>query len=131
MRAMSVSHEVELRLLALNVAVSLLGMGIAYKKFRFYDLSSHKEAKGIVYNKFYVDEVYDFLFVRSIKKLSEFIAVSLDVNIVDRFIMGLSHGFIKLGHMVAVVQNANVRFYALIMMLGISAASCYLIWAVE
>ncbi|WP_263832073.1 NADH-quinone oxidoreductase subunit L [Sulfurospirillum oryzae] len=127
MRVLHVSHETELQLLALNVAVSLLGIGIAYKKFRFYDLSKHEEAKGIIYHKFYVDEVYDFLFVRSIQKLSEFIAVSLDVNLVDRFIMGLSHGFIKLGHVVAIVQNAHVRFYALIMMLGISVASCYLI----
>ncbi|AOO64296.1 NADH-quinone oxidoreductase subunit L [Sulfurospirillum halorespirans] len=131
MRAISVSHETEWLLLGLNVAISLLGIGIAYQKFYGYDLSSHKEAKGIVYNKFYIDEIYDVLFVRSIRKLSEFIAVGLDVNIVDRVIMGLSHGFIKLGHVVALVQNANVRFYALIMMLGISVASCYLIWAVE
>ncbi|WP_333803261.1 NADH-quinone oxidoreductase subunit L [Sulfurospirillum sp.] len=127
MRALHVNHETEWMLLSLNIAVSLLGIGIAYKKFRFYDLSSHKEVKGIVYNKFYVDEVYDFLFVRSIRKLSEFIAVSLDVNLVDRIVMGLSHNFIRLGHILALVQNANVRFYALIMMLGISAASCYLI----
>jgi NADH-quinone oxidoreductase subunit L len=131
MRALHVSHETEWLLLGLNVAISLLGIGIAYQKFYGYDLSRHKEAKGIVYNKFYIDEIYDVLFVRSIRKLSEFIAVGVDVNIVDRVIMGLSHGFIKLGHVVALVQNANVRFYALIMMLGISVASCYLIWAVE
>jgi NADH-quinone oxidoreductase subunit L len=128
-RALHVKHETEWMLLGLNIAVSLLGIGIAYKKFRFYDLSKHKEAtQGIVYNKFYVDELYNLLFVRSLQKLSEFIAVNLDVNLVDRFIMGLSHGFIKLGNVVGVVQNANVRFYALIMMLGISAASCYLIF---
>lgn len=131
MRILHVSHETEWLLLGLNVTVSLIGIGIAYQKFYGYDLSSHKEAKGIVYNKFYIDEIYDVLFVRSIRKLSEFIAVGLDVNIVDRVIMGMSHGFIKLGHVVALVQNANVRFYALIMMLGISVASCYLIWAVE
>lgn len=129
MRAVHVSHETEWWLLALNVAISLLGIGIAYKKFSAYDFSKHQElTKGVVYNKFYVDEVYDFLFVRSIKKLSEFFAVNLDVNIVDRFIMGLSYGVIKLGHLVALVQNAHVRLYALIMMLGISAASCYLIY---
>ena len=127
MRALHVSHETEWWLLGLNVAVSLLGIGIAYKKFRFYDLSKHKEIKGIVYNTFYVNEFYDLLFVRSIKKLSEFIALNLDVNLVDRFIMGLSHRFIRLGHVVALIQNANIRFYALIMMLGISVASCYLI----
>jgi len=131
MRALHVSHETEWLLLGLNVAISLLGIGIAYKKFYAYDLSRHKEAHGIVYNKFYVDELYDILFVRSLRKLSEFIAVGLDVNIVDRVIMGMSHGFIKLGHVVALVQNANVRFYALIMMLGVSVASCYLIWMVE
>jgi len=130
-RVLHVNHETEWLLLALNVCVSLLGIGIAYKKFYAYDLSKHKEATGIVYNKFYVDEIYDVLFVRSLRKLSEFIAVSLDVNIVDRFIMGLSHDFIKLGHMVALVQNANVRFYALIMMVGVSVASCYLIWMVD
>lgn len=130
-RALHVSHETEWFLLGLNVAVSLLGIGIAYRTFYAYDLSKHTEASGIVYNKFYVDELYDLLFVRSIKKLSEWIAVGLDMNVVDRVVMGLSHGFIKLGHVVALVQNANVRFYALIMMLGISVASCYLIWAVN
>lgn len=126
-RALHVSHETEWLLLALNIAVSLLGIGIAYNKFRFYDLGRHRESEGIIYHKFYVDELYDFLFVRSIKKLSEFIAVSLDTNIVDALIMKMSHGVIQVGKWISVMQNANVRFYALVMVLGISVTSFYLI----
>ena len=51
----------------------------------------------------------------------------MDVNVVDAVVMGLSRGFIRIGYFVSVVQNAHVRFYASIMMLGVSAIALYLI----
>lgn len=126
-RALHVSHQTEWILLGINILISLLGIALAYRKFRFYDFTCKETLSGWVYNKFYIDELYDLLFVRSLKKLSEFIAVSVDINSVDRVIMGFSHGFIKVGKLIAVVQNANVRLYALVMILGVSACSIYLI----
>lgn len=122
-----VMFSTESLLLAINIVAALLGVVIAYKKFRFYDLTVPYKPQGIVYHKFYVDEAYERWIVRPIERLSVWFSINVDIQIVDRIVMGLSRGFIRLGHWVAIVQNANVRFYALIMMLGVSAASCYLI----
>ena len=129
-KVLHVSHETEWWLLALNIGVALLGILVAYKRFYRYDLSKQKEEHGLIYNKFFIDEVYDFLFVRSIQKLSVVFAVSLDKERVDRLVMALSRGVISLGHKVAWVQSAHVRFYAMGMIFGISAMSCYLLWVV-
>jgi len=126
-RGLHVSHQTEWMLIALNVIVSFVGIGVAYLKFGHYDLRNIPVISGVIAHKFYVDELYDCLFVRSISKLSERLAVGVDVNTVDAVVMGLSRGFIRLGRLVAIVQNANVRLYAGVMILGISAMALYLI----
>jgi NADH-quinone oxidoreductase subunit L len=114
-------------LIGLNILVSCAGIALAYVKFRHYDLRKLPLLGGIIEHKFYVDELYDVLFVRSISKLSERLAVGVDINTVDALVMGLSRGFIRLGRFVSIMQNANVRLYAAIMMLGVSAMALYLI----
>ncbi len=126
-RGLHVSHQTEWILIALNILVSLVGIGIAYVKFGQYDLRKMPAMKGVIAHKFYVDEFYDKLFVRPLSHLSEWFAIGVDVNKVDAIVMGLSRGFIRLGRLVAVVQNANVRLYAGVMILGISAMALYLI----
>jgi len=126
-RALHVSHETEWMLIAVNCLVSAVGIAVAYKRFAHYDLRTPLRLEGMIFNKFYVDELYNILFVRSIARLSELLAVSIDVKSVDRIVMGLSHGFIRIGHMLAIVQNAHVRFYAGVMVLGVSAMALYLI----
>lgn len=126
-QSLHVSHQTEWILLCVNVGVSLLGITLAYKKFRFYDFKTKLDFKGLVYHKFYIDEIYDVLFVQSLKKLSEFIATTIDIKIVDRAIMGFSYGLMRVGKLIGVAQNANVRLYAFVMMLGVSSISFYLI----
>jgi len=126
-RGLHVSHATEWLLIALNITVSLVGIGVAYVRFGRYDLRNKPIIKGVIAHKFYVDELYDVLFVRSISRLSEQLAVGVDINKVDAIVMGLSRGFIRLGRLVAIVQNANVRLYAGVMMLGVSAIALYLI----
>ncbi len=125
--AFHLSHVVEEILIVLNVVAALLGIAIAYRKFRFYDRRVAYKPEGIVYRKFYVDELYDVLFVQSIQRLSRFIAETTDKKLVDRVVMGMSRGFIAAGNRIAWVQNASVRLYAFIMIAGIGAASCYLL----
>lgn len=125
--AFHLSHVVEEILIALNVVAALLGIAIAYRKFRFYDRRVAYKPEGIVYRKFYVDELYDVLFVQSIQRLSRFIAETMDKKLVDRVVMGMSRGFVAAGTRIAWVQNASVRLYAFIMIAGIGAASCYLL----
>ena len=127
-RALHVSHETEWMLLAVNIAISFLGIGLAYMKFKNFDLSKAVVLEGVVYHKFYIDELYDKVFVQPLKRLSERITVNVDVQVVNAVVMGLSHGFLRLGSIIAVVQNANVRFYAFVMILGASSICMYLIF---
>ncbi|MDD3344308.1 MAG: NADH-quinone oxidoreductase subunit L [Sulfurospirillaceae bacterium] len=127
-RASHVSHETEWMLLGLNITVSMIGIGLAYRKFKNYDLSKETLLEGVVYHKFYIDEMYDKFFVQPLRRLSERISVSVDVEVVNAFVMALSYGFVRIGKVIAVVQNANVRFYAFVMILGASSICAYLIF---
>ncbi len=125
--SLHVAHNTELILMAVNILAALLGISIAYKKFFNYDMSVVPQYQGLVWNKFYIDEIYDRYIVQKIKSLSLFISYKIDNNIIDKIVMGLSHGFIKGGHYVSRLQNANTRFYAFIMLIGLSVISTYLI----
>lgn len=126
-KALHVSHSSELILMGLNILAAFIGIFIAYKKFFTYSLKELPVFSGIVWNKFYIDEIYQKLIVESVKKLSLFISYKLDIKIIDAAIMGLSYGFIKTGKIVSTLQSANTRNYAFFMMLGVSIISTYLI----
>ncbi|WP_294961070.1 NADH-quinone oxidoreductase subunit L [Sulfurimonas sp.] len=125
--SLHIDHTTESVLMLINVLAALVGIFIAYKKFYKYDMTKVPKFSGMIWNKFYIDEIYDVLFVRSIKRLSSFIAMEIDIKIIDSLLMGLSSKFISIGHLVARVQNANTRFYAFVMLCGISLISIYLI----
>jgi len=121
-----VSHQSELILIGINIFAAILGIYIAYKKFYKYDMRVVPKFTGMIWNKFYIDEIIDKIFVQGLKKLSIFIAIRLDVNIIDALVMGASKEFIKTGHFVSKMQSANTRIYALIMLIGLSVISSYL-----
>jgi len=126
-----VTHNTELILMGANILAAFIGIFIAYKKFYMYDMKKVPEFTGVVWNKFYIDEIYNKLVVDSIKHLSVFISFKIDINIIDKVVMGLSRSFIRTGQFVSKMQNANTRFYAFTMIVGISAISTYLILVIR
>jgi len=122
-----VEHSTEIALMMGNVLAAFVGIFIAYKKFYMYDMKEVPKFSGIVWNKFYIDEIYNVLIIKKIKRLSLFISLKIDKNIIDHIVMGLSRNFIKTGSYVAKMQTANTRFYALTFLMGLSAISTYLI----
>ncbi len=125
--SLHVTHNTELILMTVNILAAIIGLSIAYKKFFNYDMKKIPQYEGMIWNKFYIDEIYDRFIVQKMKKLSIFISYKLDVNVIDMVVMNLSHGFIKGGHFISKLQNANTRFYAFSMLLGVSIISTYLI----
>lgn len=126
-KALHVEHIQEISLMVISVLVGLIGIVMAYVKFYRYDFNQEIKVGGIVYDKFYIDEIYDTLFVKGLQKLSVFISVVVDDNIIDRAVMSISNGFIDLGRRVGRMQSANTRAYAFFMLVGISSFSLYLI----
>ena len=119
-------HITEYVLMALSVIVASTGIMAAYAKYANFDVSKPENETGLIGNKFYIDEIYNVLFVQSTKKLSTFIDKVIDEKIIDAFIMNSSIGFVNIGKKVAMIQNANVRFYAAFMLIGMTCVFIYL-----
>ena len=119
-------HITEYVLMALSVIVAATGIMAAYAKYANFDVSKPENETGLIGNKFYIDEIYNVLFVQSSKKLSTFIDKVIDEKIIDAFIMNSSIGFVNIGKKVAMIQNANVRFYAAFMLIGMTCVFIYL-----
>jgi NADH-quinone oxidoreductase subunit L len=110
----------------LSVVVAALGIFVAYKKYANYDLEKPELEVGFVGRKLYVDEIYDAIFVKGAKALSRLFDKVIDDKIIDAAIMKSSNLFLNTGKKVATLQNANVRFYAVFMLLGMTFAFIYL-----
>ncbi|OCL87632.1 NADH-quinone oxidoreductase subunit L [Aliarcobacter thereius] len=125
-KTITLTHSTEYILMILSVVVAAIGIFIAYKKYAKYDLEKPELETGFIGRKLYIDELYDLVFVKTSKALSVFIDKVLDTKIIDAFIMKCSVGFVAIGRKVALIQNANVRYYAAFMLLGMTFVFVYL-----
>lgn len=120
------SYTIEFGLMILNTVVALAGIYIAYKKFAGINLQNEAKIDGLIYHKFYIDEIYDALIVKNIQRLSWLIYAVFDKKFIDGTVMMIAKSFYHLGELVAVLQNGNVRFYAFSMLFGASLFFIYL-----
>ena len=104
-----------------------MGAFVAYKRYAHFDLETREDESGLIYNKFYIDELYDKVFVKNMQRISTFFGDTIDANILDKYLMKSAKGFMNIGEHLRFLQNGNVRYYAFYMLLGISAISTYLI----
>ncbi len=79
-------------------------------------------------NKWYIDELYDFIFVKQIKKIGTFFWKTGDLRIIDKF------GPDGISKMIKIISNKASRFqtgyiydYAFVMLIGLSILLTYLI----
>ncbi|MBE0492444.1 MAG: NADH-quinone oxidoreductase subunit L [Sulfurospirillum sp.] len=130
-KPLHVGHTTEFMLMGLNVLAACVGIFIAYKKFFTCDLSIEHTMRGWAADKFYVDELYEKIFIQPYKILSQFIGNVLDLKIIDAVVMNSSLGFIKVGRFVSRMQSANTNFYALMMIGGLSVLCTYFLIVLE
>ena len=83
--------------------------------------------KNVVINKFYIDEIYEFLIVKPLLLLSQLIDKVIDPKIFDGFININVWTYRKTGLLFGKLQNGKVRYYALYILVGVSAMSYYLL----
>ncbi len=73
----------------------------------------------LIYNKYYLDDLYEDVIVRNIlQKRIVNITAFFDKYIVDG--LGLTLGFVikNVGHVLGLAQNGNVQFYTFVISLG-------------
>ncbi len=115
---------IEYVLMAIAIAIAITGFYIAY---RFYFLSPEKPAKiaakagkvyDIVYNKYYVDEIYHAIIVRPLYAVSDFSWKFIDVVIIDGIVNGSGWLFRRCSQIVRKLQSGYVQEYVVIFVLG-------------
>ena len=116
------SLSVEIIGAVVSMSVAILGIFIAYKKF--YNYKNHEEKiskfENLVINKFYVDEIYEFLFVTHIKNLSVFIREIIDAKILAPLV-NFNNACIRYSSrfFAMATQNGRANSYAFYMILTI------------
>jgi NADH-quinone oxidoreductase subunit L len=153
------SAGVEIGIAAVSVAIALIGFALAYSRYCRRSWEEQREVRqyGPLYrvflNKFYIDELYDALFVNRAKDAGTGLW-KFDAGIVDGIVNGSARvtvrsadgsswwdrwivdglvrfigGFIKtVSWPVRLIQTGYVQNYALVMILGVLIFIGYVLW---
>ena len=91
-------------------------------------VNENKPLYNFLVNKWYFDKLYNYLFVRTSKRIGTFLWKNIDVKTIDRFGPdGISNLIKKLSNKAVKFQSGYIYQYAFIMLLGFSALLTYLI----
>ena len=118
----------------LTPVIVVLAIPISYylfvsnKNITKWLVDENKPLYNFLLNKWYFDELYDYLFVRPSKKIGTFFWKSIDVKTIDRFGPdGISNLIKKLSSKAVKFQTGYIYQYAFIMLIGFSAILTYFI----
>jgi NADH-quinone oxidoreductase subunit L len=124
------AHSLELTLSIVAVLAAGIGLIIAWRMY------SGKVTRGtytglskILYNKYYVDELYQAMIVGPLVWLSRNIFWKVvDVGVIDGSVNGIAHGTEAVGDTVRHTQSGNVRSYAVWVIIGAIVILAIVFW---
>ncbi|MEI6172933.1 MAG: NADH-quinone oxidoreductase subunit L [Bacteroidota bacterium] len=121
----ALSHSAEWMLMAVTLAACLVTIWWAYDRYVKQEKGLHPDGElrsilvRLVSGKYYIDELYDVLFVKPALWLSRFLHHVVELRFIDRIVNGVGQMVIWTGSTVRFVQSGNVGFYMFMMILGI------------
>ena len=126
---MHAMHEVPLWVKLAPAAVMLTGLLIAWNSYIRNPalpaafVAQFRQLHAFLYNKWYFDELYDFLFVRPAFWLGRVFWKWGDIGLIDRFgPNGAAWAVVQGTRVARKVQSGYLYSYALVMLLGLVAA---------
>jgi len=127
------SGFLEILLMVVSVVGASAAIFLAYYMYaKKTSLPNKVSAKShavykVLFNKYYIDEIYDTAIVQPIYKISDkFLWKFTDVKIIDGFINGTASLIEKASSVFKKMQTGFVQFYAVIMVAGIAIALLWL-----
>jgi NADH-quinone oxidoreductase subunit L len=133
---MPYAQGMEYPLMIVSVVGALFGLFVA--KGLYKDLAKPRElAKKFaalhktLWNKWYVDEIYEAVIVKPIYFLSVSLWKGFDVAVIDRIVVGVGKASEWTGQAVRVVQTGSIQVYALVLLLGVIVTVGYLIHGIS
>ena len=118
-------HETEWMLMGLAVAGALAVIYFTYLLFMKYKvLPAEKEEQlkpwqKLIYNKYYVDEIYDMVFRKPLDAISKLFYKFFDTELIDGIVNGVGSSVKMVGSSVRYLQNGNIGFYLMSMVLSV------------
>ena len=120
-----------LMVLSTVLAVGAITFGLKFYQNLEKSQSLAKQMSGLyrlLLNKWYVDEVYDALIVQPIRKVSEVFWRTVDVGLIDRFVMLFGKVSDRTGSTVRLIQTGSLQFYTLMLLVGLLVIAGYFIY---
>ncbi len=122
----------EVGLLVTSGVVSIVGIALAYFFYVVNLAIPQNMARAwrpifvLLANKYYVDELYDFLLVKPFRLLADGLFLGCDKAIIDGVLVdGLAKGVGWLGRMSNLLQSGYLRHYALATFIGVLVMISY------
>ncbi|GIX40463.1 MAG: NADH-quinone oxidoreductase subunit L [Leptospiraceae bacterium] len=121
----NVPHEYEIPLMILSVILAIIGILIAFWVFLWKKEISeaianrYRSLKQLLENKYYIDEIYEALILKPIRKFADQIAYKMiDFFIIDGFVNGLGPFLYGVGSRLRIIHNGKIQTYIVLMYLG-------------
>ena len=118
-------HHVAARLewsnMVMVLLLVLLMAYVAYRKTMNFDteIVNRNFFIRLIENKFYVDEVYDYLFVRPAMRISGALHKFVEDGFIDRIVNGTGTMVVKSSNVIRYLQTGHVGMYLFFMIIGI------------
>lgn len=131
--AHAASGSTEYMLMGLSVTGAAIGIFLAlslYKNLAKAEArrKSWESFHRLLDNKWYIDEIYEAIFVRPILTLSQALWKGFDVAVIDNIVLGFGRMSMWSGQVMRLMQTGSVQVYALLILLGLMAAVGYLFY---
>ncbi|MBN2655067.1 MAG: NADH-quinone oxidoreductase subunit L [Nitrospirae bacterium] len=124
--AVTASHTEEMMVVALSIAAALGGIGMAYL---FYSVKPcaplilagmFRKVYRLLWNKYYIDEIYDAILVRPSKWAASYLLVRVtDGRIIEGIVNGVPSMIKAFGDRLRKLQSGNLQHYAFGMVAGL------------
>ncbi|WP_207533748.1 NADH-quinone oxidoreductase subunit L [Desertivirga arenae] len=124
-------HNTEYVLMAVSVIGAVMAAIIAYVRYSknghvpVPDTADRGALANLSYNKYYIDELYDFVIAKPLNLLSGFFYRIVDKTLIDGIVNGFGKVASEASKGLRLLQTGNIGFYIFMMIAGIVALLAY------
>ena len=119
-KEVALSHSIEWALMGASVSIAVIALFIAVNRYKRQADGEPNTALGkFLYNKWYVDELYNNAIVQPLNKFAGFLKETIEKNIIDGAVNGTGKIVQYSARKIRLIQNGQVGYYILFIVLGI------------
>ena len=123
----TLSHSTEWALMGISVAIALIALLIAVNVYRRKADGEPQTALGkFLYNKWYIDELYNTAIVNPLNQFAGFLKEVIEKNVIDGAVNGTGKLVQYGARQIRLIQSGQVGYYILFMVLSI--VLLFVIW---